>query len=144
MANKITSGKRDVEKKKQQKLQEKQKRKEERASSATRSFDDMIAYVDENGNLHSTPPERINPVVDSEDISISTPKKEKEENSQLNGRVEFFNAEKGFGFIKDIAGTEKYFFHISEAPKNIAINNKVTFEIERTPRGKNAVRISII
>ena len=34
---------------------EKQKRKEERLSSGSRSFEEMLAYVDENGILHSTP-----------------------------------------------------------------------------------------
>ena len=144
MANRITTGKRDIEKKKQQKRQEKQKRKEERANSETRSFDDMIAYVDENGMLHSTPPEKSNTVVDVEGIAISTPKQEEVVDTFHNGRVEFFNDEKGYGFIKDAAGTEKYFFHISSAPANIAIGNKVTFEIERGARGMVAVNISII
>ena len=144
MANRITTGKRDIEKKKQQKRQEKQKRKEERANAGSRSFDDMIAYVDENGMLHSTPPERTNNEVDIEDIAISTPKQEDMVDPQLTGRVEFFNSEKGYGFIKDSSSVEKYFFHITSAPENIAIGNKVTFEIERTARGKVAVRISII
>lgn len=144
MANRITSGKRDIEKKKQQKRQEKQKRKEERANSGTRSFDDMIAYVDENGILHATPPEKQKDTVDVEEIVISTPKKEDKIEEPPQGRVEFFNAEKGYGFIKDLSSIEKYFFHISSAPANIAIGNKVTFEIERSTRGMVAVRISII
>lgn len=144
MANRITSGKRDIEKKKQQKRQEKQKRKEERASSGARSFDDMIAYVDENGVLHATPPEKQKEAVDIENIAISTPKQEDVIEEQPTGRVEFFNAEKGYGFIKDLSSTEKYFFHISSAPANIAIGNKVTFETERSARGMVAVRISIL
>ena len=144
MANRITSGKRDNEKKKQQKRQEKQKRKEERANSATRSFDDMIAYVDENGMLHSTPPVKSKEEIDIETIAISTPKQEEVEDQPLTGRVEYFNADKGYGFIKDSASVEKYFFHISAAPANIAVGNKVTFETERGTRGMSAVQISII
>lgn len=53
----ISFNKREVEKKKRSKKLEKQKRKEERKSSGTRSFDDMIAYVDENGMITDTPPE---------------------------------------------------------------------------------------
>ncbi|KAA3137087.1 cold shock domain-containing protein, partial [Alistipes onderdonkii] len=43
MAKRITTGKRDREKLKEQKRQEKQKRKDERKSGGTSSFEDMIA-----------------------------------------------------------------------------------------------------
>lgn len=35
----------------------------------------------------------------------------------MSGRVEYFTASKGYGFIKDAAGSEKYFFHITNAPR---------------------------
>ena len=144
MVKQITVSKRDREKLKQQKREDKQKRKAERQSNGTRSFDDMIAYVDENGMLHATPPEKNLEKIDASTIAISTPKQEEVEVAPLNGRVEFFNASKGFGFIKDLNGAEKYFFHISSAPDMITEGDKVTFEIERGTRGMNAVRISII
>ena len=51
--------KKELEKKKQSKKQEKLKRKENRkTNSGTKSFDDMIAYVDEHGNITDTPPDR--------------------------------------------------------------------------------------
>ncbi len=78
-----------------------------------------------------------------EDISIATPKKEEVEAEPLRGRVEYFNSDKGYGFIKDLATTEKYFFHISAAPASIAEGNTVTFELERGTRGMNAVRIEL-
>lgn len=59
----------------------------------------------------------------------------------LIGRVDFFNPDKGFGFIKNTTNTEKYFFHISNAPANIAEGNKVSYELERGDRGMNAVKI---
>lgn len=55
MAKRITLGKREREKLKQTKRQDKQKKKEERLSGGSRSFEDMLAYVDENGVLHTTP-----------------------------------------------------------------------------------------
>ncbi len=145
MAKPTTFNKRDNEKKKASKRLEKQKRKEERKASGTSSLDDMIAYVDENGNITSTPPEeREKEEVNLEEIAISTPKKvEDTEPELLKGRIEFFNAEKGFGFIKDLASTEKYFFHISAAPANIAQGNIVFFETERGARGINAVKIKL-
>ncbi|NDV81913.1 cold-shock protein [Bacteroides sp. 51] len=142
MAKPVSFNKRENEKKKAAKRQEKQKRKEERKMSGTSSMDDMIAYVDENGNITSTPPEeRPKENIKLEDIAVSTPKKEAEEPAILKGRVEFFNSDKGFGFIKDLSSTEKYFFHISSAPQNIAEGHVVSFETERGAKGMNAVNI---
>ena len=144
MSKRVVVSKRDREKVKQQKREEKQKRKEERQSNGVSSFEDMIAYVDENGVLHSTPQERSTVDIEASEIAISIPKKEEVEELPPTGVVEFFNASKGFGFVKDRNSGEKYFFHISSAPENISEGNQVTFEIERGPRGMNAVRLSII
>ena len=94
---------------------EKQNRKEERKSSGkATSFEDMIAYVDENGMITSVPPElRQKEEINQEDILISTPKKEDVAPVILRGRVDYFNEAKGFGFIRDLSGTEKYFFHVN-------------------------------
>jgi len=147
MAKRVTFNKRENEKKKASKRQEKQKRKEIRKANNTGgSFEDMIAYVDENGVITSTPPdaEAKKEEINVEDIAISTPKKEDvEEDTVLKGRVEHFNASKGYGFIKDLGSTEKYFFHISSAPLEIAEGDIVFFELERGTRGMNAVNIKI-
>ena len=80
MAKRITTGKRDREKLKEQKRQEKQKRKDERKSGGTSSFEDMIAYVDENGILHTTPQDvKPKTEIDVSQIEISTPKQEEME-----------------------------------------------------------------
>ena len=140
MANSFN--KKELEKKKEQKRKEKQQRKEERKAGGSKSFDEMIAYVDENGVITSTPPDPGKKMkVDLDDIIISTPKKEEMEETVLTGRVEYFNTEKGYGFIKDLSGMEKYFFHVSNAPVNIAEGNTVTFELERGEKGMNAVKI---
>lgn len=142
MARPNLSNKRDIEKQKQQKRLEKQKRKEERKANGTASFEDMIAYVDANGMLSSTPDEGTKEEVSLESIEIAIPKKEEEpEQTVLHGRVEFFNESKGFGFIKDINSTEKYFFHVSRLIDPVDVNTKVTFELERGARGMCAVNI---
>lgn len=146
MAGSQSFGKRENEKKKQAKRLEKQKRKEERLAGGTASPDDMIAWVDEYGNITDVPPEereRKKEEIKLEDIAIATPKKEDIEEEPLRGRVEHFNASKGYGFIKDLGNGEKYFFHISSAPQDIAEGQTVTFELERGTRGMNAVRITI-
>ena len=142
----ISFNKKELEKKKEQKRKEKQKRKDERkASGGNSSFEDMIAYVDENGMITSAPPAPENKQkVDVENIAISTPKREAVDDPILKGRVEYFNTSKGYGFIKHTENMEKYFFHISSAPPLLAEGNMVTFELERGLKGLNAVRIALI
>lgn len=147
MAGSQSFGKRENEKKRQAKRLDKQKRKEERKAGGKASLDEMFAWVDEDGNLTSTPPEereKRKSNIKLEDVEIATPKKEKEEIQPLKGRVEHFNESKGYGFIKDTSSTEKYFFHISSAPDGIKEGNMVNFELERGTRGINAVKITII
>ncbi len=145
MARPAILGKRENEKKKQARRVEKQNRKEERKRSGKVSnFDDMIAYVDENGMITSTPPENNckKKEIDQEEIRISTPKKEAQ--AVLKGRIEHLNTSKGYGFIKDLSGTDKYFFHVSNVVNYIAENDIVTFDLERGKRGMNAINICTI
>ena len=144
MAKSVTVDKRENEKKRLARRAEKQKRKEEKKlSPKANSLDDMIAYVDENGMITSTPPtENIKKEeIKQEEIVISTPKKEKEVPTVMKGRVEFFNTSKGFGFIQDLSGTEKYFFHVNNVMADISENDIVTFDLERGIKGMNAVNI---
>ena len=145
MAKSMTVGKRDNEKKRLAKREEKLKRKEERKSSGKDSFDDMIAYVDENGVITSTPPEDSakKTEINVEEIVIATPKKEDMEPVIRRGRVEFFNEARGFGFIKDLSGVEKYFFHVNNVVGTITENNIVNFDLERGVKGMNAVNICL-
>lgn len=145
MAKSNSFNKREIEKSKQQKRKEKQQRKEDKKNNPTNSFEDMIAYVDENGVITSTPPDLAKKQeVDIEDILISTPKKEEIESPILKGRVEYFNSDKGYGFIKQIGSIDKYFFHISSAPASIIEGNMVTFELERGQKGMNAIAITLV
>lgn len=144
MAKSITVGKRENEKR-LAKREEKQKKKDSKKLSSKSSFDDMIAYVDENGMRTSTSPaENIKKEeINLDEIIIATPKKEDEEPVILRGRVEFFNEARGFGFIKDLAGVDKYFFHVNNVVGNISEGNIVTFDLERGVKGMNAVNICL-
>jgi cold shock CspA family protein len=141
----ISFNKRELEKKREEKRQKKQKRKEERKANANGVFEDMIAYIDENGAISSSPPDPVRKQeIEIDKIAVSTPKKEDMEQAIQKGHVEYFNSDKGYGFIKDATSVNKYFFHISSAPVSIKEGNKVTFELERAPKGMNAVRIAFI
>ena len=146
MAKSISADKRENEKKRLARRAEKQKKKEEKKlSNKANSFEDMIAYVDENGMITSTPPAENTPKeeIKLEEIVISTPKKDKEEPVIRRGRIEFFNESKGFGFINEDGGRDRYFVHISGMIDEINEGDKVTYELERGPKGMNAVRVQL-
>ncbi len=137
--------KKEREKKKQQSKKEKEERKQERKESAKgKSFDDMLAYVDENGNISSTPPD-LSKVkeVKLEDIEIGVPKHQEEDPADLirTGIVISFNESKGYGFIKDLGSNESIFVHINSVAEPIKENNKVSFEVERTHKGLSAINV---
>lgn len=142
--NSGTFNKRENEKKRLQKRKDKEQKKEERkAGKEGKSFEDMIAYVDENGNFSNTPPDitRKRTIQESE-IDLSSRNKGGASVSYLRtGVVKFFDKDKGFGFIKDAQTQEEYFFHYRSANFPIAQSDHVSFETESGPKGPNAVRI---
>jgi cold shock CspA family protein len=142
-----TFSKKEKEKARLKKRQDKQVKREENKSNPKKSgLQDMIAYVDEYGNLTSTPPDPSKKrVIRAEDIEIGVPTRVKEDLSAVRtGKVEFFNHDKGFGFIKENDTQEKYFVHVSSLTFEIEENDKVTFEVEQGPKGLNAVRVNKI
>lgn len=142
-----TYEKREKEKKRLQKKQEKLKRKEERkANSQGGSLDDMIAYVDENGQLSDTPPDPTKKKeIKQESIQIKVERQAEVEYDPIRkGRVEFFNQQKGYGFIQDIETNEKYFVHMSRLIDEVYEKDKVTFEIEKGPKGLTAVDVKLV
>ncbi len=142
-----TYNKKEKEKKRLKKRQDKEAKREERKASPKRSgFENMISYVDENGHLTDTPPDPAKKIVfKAKDIDLGVPKREKEEVDVVrNGKVEFFNDEKGFGFIKENDTNEKFFVHVSSLTEEIVENDKVSFELEQGLKGLNAVRVKKI
>jgi cold shock CspA family protein len=143
--SKETFNKREKEKQRQQQKQQKQERKEERKANANKgkSLDDMMAYIDENGNISSTPPDPAKKkIFNAEDIEIGVPKPVEDAGNDINlGIVDFFNEAKGFGFIKDSQSGERLFFHVSQLQEEINERDKVSYDIERGVKGFNAVNI---
>ena len=143
-----TWNKKELEKKKQQKRKDKEQKKEERKlkSKEGNSLDDMMAYVDENGNLTTTPPDPTKKkVIKDADIQISIPRQEFSKESTLRtGTVTFFNESKGYGFIKDAETQESIFVHANGLIDLIKDNNRVTFEVERGPRGLSAIGVKVL
>lgn len=139
--------KKDREQKKQKARNEKAERMQQRKETAKKSFDDMIAYLDENGNLSATPPDpRKRVEVKLEDIQVGVPEyvPPTEEELTRTGKVTFFNNAKGFGFIKDLVSQQSVFVHANNLDFQIQENDKVTFQIEMGQRGPAAVKVKLI
>ncbi|SRR5690606_31436261 len=143
-----TWNKKEREKKRQKNKQEKAERKQERREqSKDKSMDDMMAYLDENGNLTSTPPDPGKKVeFKLEDIEIGVPKQAPPTQEELlrKGKVSFFNDTKGFGFIRDSVTQESIFVHINNLSEPVGENDLVAFEVQKGPRGLNAVNVKKI
>ena len=60
------------------------------------------------------------------------------------GKLEFYNNDKGYGFIKEDITNDKYFVHVSSLNGEIIEGDKISFELEMGPKGMNAVRVNKI
>ena len=141
--SKETFGKKEKEKKRLKQRQEKLEKMEERKANAKKgkSLDEMMAYIDENGNLSSTPPDPKKKIVfKQEDMNTGVPKHEEEEIVR-EGIISFFNDAKGYGFIKDLKSHESIFVHANQLSEPVKENMKVNFEVERTAKGLSALNV---
>ncbi|MBP8042516.1 MAG: cold shock domain-containing protein [Bacteroidales bacterium] len=140
--------KKEIQQNKAKKRQEKEKKRLERKENSRQGggLDDMIAYVDEFGNITSEPQDLSKrEELNIDDIAIKTQRKNDAEpqNKIRTGIVTFFNESKGFGFIKDIDTQESIFFHMKGLLEPVKENNKVIFEVEKGVKGLNAFNVKI-
>ena len=125
--------------------QEKEERKTERKKNATGGkLEDMMAYVDEYGNITSTPPDPLKrKAINADDIVLGARNNVKADPADAfrTGKVTFFNDAKGYGFIKDLKSQDSVFVHVNALTEAIKENDKVSFEVEQGPKGLSAVRV---
>jgi len=141
-----TFSKKEKEKNRLKKRQDKAEKMEERKANAKKgkTLEEMMAYIDENGNITSTPPDpRKKKIFKPEEIQVGVPIQEagKEESLIRTGVITFFNDTKGFGFIKDMQTQESVFIHVNQLSEAIRENDKVTFQVERGPKGLQALDV---
>jgi hypothetical protein len=108
-----TFEKREKEKKKKQKQRKSCGAKKNAAPMhLPAAWDAMMAYVDENGRLTNTPPDPSKRVeIDASEIVLGVPRREETEEDPVHqGKVDFFDPQKGFGFINADSGRDRYFF----------------------------------
>ncbi|SHM98368.1 cold-shock protein [Mucilaginibacter sp. OK098] len=142
-----TFGKKEKEKARLKKAKDKKERAEDRKANAGtgKSLEDMMAYIDEYGNITSTPPDPSRKIkVNSEDIQIGIAKRQDLPHDTVrNGVVSFFNEAKGYGFIRDLQTEESIFVHINALTAPLKENNMVTFETEQGQKGLSAINVKI-
>lgn len=133
-------------KKNQEKLERREQRKAEKIEAGTLTFEDMISYVDENGNFSSTPPDPSKrKEIKVEDIILGASSRYVEPEETIHhGKVKFFNNEKGYGFIVDEKTKDSVFVHINNLKDPIRENDRVTFEVEMGNKGPNAVNVTLV
>ena len=64
--------------------------------------------------------------------------------SKTTGTVKFFNAEKGFGFIKHDEGSKETFVHASGLIDQIKEGDHVEFDLQNGQKGMNAVNVKLV
>lgn len=145
-----TFSKKENTKKRLQKRKEKEQRREEKKQAVTdkgKKLEDMLAYVDENGNLSTVPPDPAKKKkVAAEEIIISTPKQEEMDEAEGTrvGRVSYFNESKGYGFITDAQHGERIFLHINEMEEPVAVDDRVEYTVKSGPKGLQAESVKKI
>ena len=60
-----------------------------------------------------------------------------------NGTVKFFNNGKGFGFITPDDGSKDVFVHQNGLTDEITEGDKVSYDVEETPKGLNAINVKV-
>ena len=143
-----TFNKKEKEKKRLKKRQDKEQKKEDRKANASKGqgIDEMLAYIDDEGNITSTPPDpKQKKVINQEDIAIGVAKQAPADPADLirSGTVTFFNTSKGYGFIKDQKSQESIFVHMNGLVNQIKDNDRVTFEVEMGQKGPTAVNVKL-
>ena len=65
----------------------------------------------------------------------------------MNGKVKWFNGQKGYGFIEREDKEKDVFIHVSAlrdaGMKDLEDGQALTFDIEEGPKGPNAVNLQI-
>ncbi|AHF14271.1 cold-shock protein [Niabella soli] len=141
MAESWNKRERELKKKNAKKKKEEKKQERKEHADKGKSFDDMLAYVDEYGNLSATPPDRTHkPITDIPPVVANSRALNPVDNTHT-GVVTFYDSNKGFGFIKDTHTGESIFVHVNASAVELKENLKVAFEIERGPKGLIAVNV---
>lgn len=66
---------------------------------------------------------------------------------RLSGKIKFFNADKGFGFVARDDGKGEVFLHASVLPEGtgeLEPGDPVTFEAQEGKKGMRAIKVALV
>ena len=129
-------------KKKVKKKEEKRLQREDRKTNNNKgkSLEDMIAYVDINGNLTDVPPHLQNREEDLQNRK-ENPNEAIDPAKIFNGIINSLN-EQGFGLKKKKKSNDSIFFHQSQLKQEVKKYDKVTYKKEVSEKGYRAIDIN--
>lgn len=148
-----TFKKKEREKKKRKKKEDKRERREQRKiekeAKGKLELEDQLSYLDENGHIVSEKPDPSKKVEIKLDQIVlgGNPGLRDNMNSDdgsRRGKVNYFDHDKGYGFIIDSTSGERVFAHIKDCYEEIKENHKVTYVRVHNERGAAALEVEII
>ena len=142
-----TFSKKEQEKKRAKDRKDKAEKMQQRKlnNDKGKSLDEMMVYLDENGNFTSRPPDMRNRIeIDPADIILGAAPQGKEYDTQRTGFVLSFDEIKGYGFISDSLSKENIFVHSNNASQPLKKGNKVSYELQKGPKGLSAINVLVL
>lgn len=130
--------KKEGNKKKAKKKQDKVLRREDRKvnNNKGKSLEDMIIYVDKNGNFTSIPPHlQVEEDLISRNINSN-------ETSEIHSGIINFLHEKGYGFITEDKTRDSIFFNYDLNSFPFKKNDRVSYIKESSQKGFKAIQIT--
>lgn len=141
-----TFNKKEVRNRKEKKRKDKLQKKANRKNEGKSNLDDMIAYVDEFGQITSTPPDpdkKIEIAAESIELDITKSRSAEVQDFIRKGVVVTWNDSKGYGFIRDLDSNHSIFVHANSLEEPVKENNIVTFEIGKGMKGPAAMNVKL-
>jgi len=138
-----TWNKREREQKKKNAKKQKEERRLERKENSLKGkgLDEMMAYVDEYGNLSDTPPDKDFKPSEIIPPTVANSNALQQADLVRKGMITYFDETKGYGFIRDAQTQESIFVHINSSSIDLKEGMKVNFEVQRGPKGLAAVNV---
>ncbi len=137
--------KKENNKKKVKKRQDKILKREDRKvnNNKGKSLEELIIYVDVNGNFTETPPHLQKKEEDFSNFDNSIKNSGQKENLDYTGIIKFLS-DKGYGFITEDKTQENVFFYSNQLAQIVVKNDRVKFRKEDSLKGFRAVSIKKI
>jgi cold shock CspA family protein len=82
--------------------------------------------------------------IDPANIILGAAPQGREHDVQRTGFVLSFDETKGYGFISDSQSKESIFVHSNNTSQLLKKGNKVSYELQKGPKGFNAVNVQVL